>query len=400
MEPPHGYQSWKQLFDGNLSEAWNNEPVCILKNFSMLLCCINQEYSRLQKSLQENIGNQFVDNYLNCKTVTLSGESRKLINSYSQNSKNSTDKCESDNDNGSIMICENEFCSVQNISTSPEIKKSSKQSHLKWRKRLKRKLKEEIGEVIIKKNPMDKEAPDKDVFEDVEFIKNLVCPSKKMQLKSENEKHLNLFEQKSEDDDLDIIESTPVSKTVRQKLKIPKQRVDSRNQDHDHTPTSSTITSNVSEFDSLMGVTNMVRYINQDTLTHSRTDENIDPDLGDSLNSGMLEEQSLCSFQEDYSPEPKKDAIKQLRDLNNFLAEAQNVSQEYEAAPVVRGKNRQKLPAWGCVNCAQYYMDQGVKPDDLLVLKRCMKHRGKYRPREDTLPGYWDMTLRATPDES
>ncbi|XP_066261575.1 uncharacterized protein [Euwallacea similis] len=400
MELPHGYESWKQLFDNNLSEAWNNEPLHILKNFSMLLCCINREYRRLQKSLQENEGNQFVDNYFNCKTLTLNGESKKLINSYSKRSKSSSaDKCGSANDSGSIVISDNEFCSVQNMSTSPEIKKSSKQSHFKWRKRLKRKLNEEIVEMINKKNPRAKKTPDKDVFEDVEFIKNLVCSSKKVQLKNETEKQLNLYEQKSEDDDLDIIESTPVLKTVRQQLKIPKQRFGLRSQNNNNTPTSTTITSNQSESDSLMGITSMVCYINQETMRHSRTEENIDPCLGVSLNSGMLEEESLCSFQEGYSSEPKKDAAKQLRDLNNFLAEAQNVSQEYEAAPVVRGKNRQKLPAWGCLNCAQYYMDQGVKPDELLALKKCMKHRGKYRPREDTLPGYWDLTLHATPDK-
>ncbi|XP_050304740.1 uncharacterized protein LOC126742192 [Anthonomus grandis grandis] len=102
-----------------------------------------------------------------------------------------------------------------------------------------------------------------------------------------------------------------------------------------------------------------------------------------SLNSGMLD--ALTTIE---TPE------KSCPDLNDFLAKAQNVPVELQAAPVIRGKARQKLPGWACKECETFYKNQGLEPNEILALNKCTKHRGVYKPREDTLPGYWDMDLR------
>lgn len=178
------------------------------------------------------------------------------------------------------------------------------------------------------------------------------------------------------------------------------------------TPIHSTITSETS---SVMGITRMVSYMNtnsplkekiETTSTKIETDTkaviNLDPNTQEIAD--MVEDIRYEDFEDDNSlnsaivEENEDDEAEVSFKLNDFLARAQNVPEhQLDAEPLVRGKARQKLPSWSCKDCEKFYTKQGLNSKEVLALNKCSKHRGYYRPREETLPGFWDMHI-GTPE--
>ncbi|KAJ8952123.1 hypothetical protein NQ318_018459 [Aromia moschata] len=59
-----------------------------------------------------------------------------------------------------------------------------------------------------------------------------------------------------------------------------------------------------------------------------------------------------------------------------------------EPEPVVRGKARKQLKGWACEACKNFYGQMKLSPEELQKkIDECSRHRYKYRPPEDTLPG-------------
>lgn len=150
-----------------------------------------------------------------------------------------------------------------------------------------------------------------------------------------------------------------------------------------NTETTSNSTDFINKENTNMQVTDMISYLNKDDSPASNV----------SLNSGMLEDDFNLSRENSINNhKPNADRGKLDRSLNSFLAEAQNV-----AAPKVLGKQRKKLPGWACKGCENLYLLDELNEEQILQLAKCSNHKGHFKPREDTLPGYWDMNV-LTPD--
>ncbi|CAH1996270.1 unnamed protein product [Acanthoscelides obtectus] len=62
--------------------------------------------------------------------------------------------------------------------------------------------------------------------------------------------------------------------------------------------------------------------------------------------------------------------------------------------PVVRGKARKLLPGFSCQECRNFYSNMNLSPEELKrKMDACSRHRYKYNPPPDTMPGYWDLTV-------
>lgn len=64
----------------------------------------------------------------------------------------------------------------------------------------------------------------------------------------------------------------------------------------------------------------------------------------------------------------------------------------------MRGKERKKLKGWSCNECQNYYEALGLPPDELEKRKdECSKHRYRFKPRDETYKGFWDLTFGPSP---
>lgn len=413
------YIQWKEFFDQDVFKVWKEEATPNLKNLSMLMFCFDRELENLQKSTRNKVTT--LRKVLNSSDSTLlEGDKSEVHKDDSAEiiSINSTPSLECSSGQSDRTVSNNDILeSSVKVSTSPEIKKTHKLTHHKRKKKLLqpkledsatpsdsiiRKLKENLQ--INKEHNGNKERSSEWSFQIFHSLKD----DKQPKLLLANSP-APLQEQVKSDDDVDtsIIQGTPILKLknqsksflkVHQKSKLSKRLA--------HPSKSHTLakklcerteeTSNNTDFinkenTSNMYVTDMINYLNEDGSCASNI----------SLNSGMLEDDFNLSEENstsNHTPvKPNADGDKLDRSLNSFLAEAQNVPRQTEAAPKVLGKQRQKLPGWACKVCENLYLHSDLNEKQILQLAKCSKHRGYYKPREETLPGYWDMNV-LTPD--
>ncbi|XP_044754777.1 uncharacterized protein LOC123313813 [Coccinella septempunctata] len=91
------------------------------------------------------------------------------------------------------------------------------------------------------------------------------------------------------------------------------------------------------------------------------------------------------SFVEDYDkiPEPKAEP-----------------SNPFVYKETVRGNEKKKLKGWSCKDCEHFYKGMNLSDKELeKKMNECSKHKSKFKPDEDTIPGYWDLSIPSTPED-
>lgn len=421
------YKQWKEFFDEDVFKVWKEEPTPNLKNLSMLMFCFDRELQNVGKSTRNSVTklrkllNSSDSTLLLCDKAEEPQDDNAEIISINSNSTPSlvcssgqSTSTLSNNSSGFIVLSDDNLQSCVKGNTSPEIKKTHKLTHHKRKKKLQmklensatpnnsiiRKLKENLQ--INKEQSGNKERSSDWSFQFFNSLKN----DKQPKLPLENSP-APVQEQVKSDDDVDtsIIQGTPILKLKDQSksfIKLHQKSKLSKRVAHPskcHTLAKRLCENNLtSETDFInkentnnMHVTDMISYLNKDG----------DPASNISLNSGMLEDDFNLSGENstnNHNPtKPNEDGGKLDRSLNSFLAEVQNVPRQTEAAPKVLGKQRKKLPGWACKLCEDLYLHSDLNEQQILQLAKCSNHRGHYKPREETLPGYWDMNV-LTPD--
>ncbi|CAG9770468.1 unnamed protein product [Ceutorhynchus assimilis] len=361
-----GYNYWQEIFDESVSKVWSQEPIHILKNLSMLYYSIEREIKKIQDTLQSDI-TDLRNSVQTSKIAQFSdlGNNNRLPEK--QIIKEPLKELPSNNDSSSIIISEDEQSSGKTIDSSPEINKKSKNCIFK--RRLKRRQLKNVKENGTRISN--------------DFLMDISIPT----ISTPKKSAVDTPQKSGSDMDFSIVQCTPVPKPEKKgsfALRVSKRKPQNSTLTQMFFPTtrannlSTSKTMSPSQSYSMLGITKMVSYLNKETPSANRKQSIslISDDDNSSLNSGMIQEAHI------------------EEDLNDLLAKAQSVPDQIEAAPVVRGKARQALPAWCCKDCERFYTRQGLTNDQILALsKKCSKHRGKYRPREDTLPGFWDMNI-------
>ncbi|KAJ3643450.1 hypothetical protein Zmor_026160 [Zophobas morio] len=177
-----------------------------------------------------------------------------------------------------------------------------------------------------------------------------------------------------------IINNTPEVTTER-KMKRPRFRSKKKKPNLNTSKQKNTLTQSFlrpktckREMDSnlpSMTITEMINLINDSDHTETDAESDATVDL-------EVPSQSETNLEPPSSPEKKK---------------AKFVYEE-----VVRGKARKKLAGWACRECQEYYEDLNLPPEELQKKKnQCSKHRHRFKPREETYTGFWDLTFGPTP---
>lgn len=126
-----------------------------------------------------------------------------------------------------------------------------------------------------------------------------------------------------------------------------------------------------------MGITQLLNFINKDTPNKDDTQKHKEDEFSssqevDEFSKGLLFDNSL-----DIESSPKK-IMKVLPSVE----------------PIVRGHARKLLKGFSCAQCREFYGSMNLIPEELQKkLDECSKHRYKYQPPDDTLPGIWDMSI-------
>ncbi|XP_048520778.1 uncharacterized protein LOC109537517 isoform X2 [Dendroctonus ponderosae] len=363
----NGLKEWQQLFDDNVAQIWKQEPISMLKNLSMMVFCLNREISHVQRN---------------------SGILKEQSNNSSM----------------SVIISDDDLCKSEESTGSPEIKKNRRS--FRYKQKYKKKLTQNDRTLTRSKLMMiatkGQQSANQESVNLLQANNNKNCLRKNLPFDLCKALKSEVRTPKKTDSDMDfsVIESTPVRKPasfrtreVKRDIKNNKltitQMFSSKDQESFNSFECQNSTSNQATADTVMGITSLVNYLNNDAC-EEKSASNSAPEENTGLNSAIVENKPDLT-NEEVLPD----------NLNAFLAKAQNVPNQLEAEPVVRGKLRQQLPGWSCKDCEKFYLNQGLTANEILALtKKCSKHRGYYMPREDTFPGYWDLNLGSQESEN
>ncbi|KAL1491340.1 hypothetical protein ABEB36_011949 [Hypothenemus hampei] len=361
MNSSNAFEQWQQLFDDKASKVWQEEPLSLLKNLSMIIYCVNKEMKHIQDVLQ----NKYIDfrslidkkhfkintsvNLTKIETPSISQSTSKAFFQSEKSPNLSSAKSLNNIDSFSNLV----IISDDDFSKSPKIKTKHRMTNRFLQNRK-----------LIKEN----------------------APIEPYHKTSSNFKNKVTLQKLDSDLDCSVVQCTPVKSSMRswKKHKPPSVKKQSEKQNSPKTRVQTEKSQHHKSDQSSMGITKMLHYINQvnKTIEESEEDDDCTPTLflnesnDSALNSGMIEDNA------------------NITNLNNFLAKAQKISDQQTPEPgVVRGKLRQALPGWSCKECEDFYLKQGLNADEILALNKCTRHRGRYMPREDTVPGFWDMDM-------
>ncbi|KAK9892871.1 hypothetical protein WA026_022551 [Henosepilachna vigintioctopunctata] len=74
--------------------------------------------------------------------------------------------------------------------------------------------------------------------------------------------------------------------------------------------------------------------------------------------------------------------------------------EKYAFKETVRGKEKKKLKGWSCKDCEDFYKLMNLSERELeKKMDECSKHRSRFKPDEETIPGYWDLSIPPTPED-
>ncbi|XP_023030332.2 uncharacterized protein [Leptinotarsa decemlineata] len=394
------YKEWTDLFDSSVSEVWKSERKELQKSV-MLLWTLKKELNNVHKSLEDEVSNlrqQLNDKDRLEKKMKLTSAKKKSPSHEKEN--RSTSQVETKSNKYSSNVTELE---------SPDLFKNiDPNSHSKSDKH------EFSNSMIIDLSLSDDDRREIDTSPTLisKYRKDLRKSKSKNSgansSNSNNSKDINLvrkniFHTPGPDLEMSVIDSTPdlASRKLKTDSKVSqllrKKKVKRKGRNLTLTqifPNSIKFNSNNDKkFDvgedsdetyfennkstSRMGITDLLSYINKDESSKDNTFSDMD-DLDstqevDQFSKGALLDESICF--EEASPQKKlKLAV---------LPE-----------PVVRGNARKDLNGFACEKCRNFYGQMNLSPEELQKkMDECSKHRYKYQPPEDTLPGIWDLTL-------
>ncbi|XP_018568355.1 uncharacterized protein LOC108908708 isoform X2 [Anoplophora glabripennis] len=368
------YKEWIALFNDDFIQIWENERK-ELQRVSLLSYAFQKELKNLRNNVEVEMINlkqllKYKDD-LEKKTKSLSPQIRKT------KSPNTVDK-------------ENNF-----------------ENHVG------------LKQATLRKNQTDNESPD--LFKDIDL--NAHCSTT----------DLSVIDLSISEDDVINIEGSPTIKKRRKRYKVipnpPAFSIITECQEKPVTPVEtirnsvktnlfktpvvkshldfsviegtpeiitnkSKTSSRVSDFLSKKKFKN--RKSNNSTLTQmfknsSRRTQNEKPDDGADSDETFYEDSTSVS----------KMGITDLLDyINKSDSNKQEIDKRkpkvipVEPEPVVRGNARKQLHGWSCHQCKDFYSQMKLPPEEMQKkMDECSRHRYKYRPPEETIPGFWDLSI-------
>ncbi|KAL3267687.1 hypothetical protein HHI36_006821 [Cryptolaemus montrouzieri] len=72
----------------------------------------------------------------------------------------------------------------------------------------------------------------------------------------------------------------------------------------------------------------------------------------------------------------------------------------YVYKETVRGKAKKKLKGWSCKECEQFYNGLNLTEAELeKKMNECSKHKNRFKPNEETMAGFWDLSIAPTQED-
>ncbi|KAJ8920027.1 hypothetical protein NQ315_011677 [Exocentrus adspersus] len=409
---PDAFKQWMALFTDDVAAIWEQERK-ELKKVTVLLCALQRELRIVQTNVEVQVSNlkqqlkvkddlekrDQITKKKSPKTQNKENLSRKELEPHSSDVTPSKPHREGESPDLFRNVDLNAQCSSTDFSIidlsvsdddstvvegSPTIKKRRKRYQ------------------IVRKVPMVKDTAEKD----------------DKPATSANTIRTNLFKtpQSRFDQDVSIIEGTPEvipkrNKTTSSNVSgfLSKKKGSSGSnktltQMFFRTPVTSSKENGTDSDETYyednadetkMGITELIHYINKDETgklinDKSTSDRNIENEVCVGLDTSS---QELDEF--------SKGAIFDEEDVQTSIIEKPKLA-NIEVEPVVRGKARKQLHGWSCQQCKDFYGNMKLSPDELQKkLDDCSRHRYKYRPREETMPGgcltvlycFWDLSI-------
>ncbi|XP_018568346.1 uncharacterized protein LOC108908708 isoform X1 [Anoplophora glabripennis] len=134
---------------------------------------------------------------------------------------------------------------------------------------------------------------------------------------------------------------------------------------------------------SKMGITDLLDYINKSDSNKQEIDKR--------GNEGETSWQDIDTSSQEID-KFSKGAIFDEKDVQTSSEKPKVIPVEPE--PVVRGNARKQLHGWSCHQCKDFYSQMKLPPEEMQKkMDECSRHRYKYRPPEETIPGFWDLSI-------
>lgn len=336
------FNDWINLFDEKNFQNIQNEPL-ELRAVTMLFVTIQKEFQKMEISLSNQLktyklGLESKNHMLNVEEKYVKEETIPVFDSPKENNKSSVHKI---NKNNKMLL------------KSPTFDRHRRTNMKKVKKPL------SFPSLVTSKN-----------------VETFTTPKKNNQ---SNQNNLN-----DSDDifDSSIIDMTPnieVSKRSRSTLTSQKKKT------HSSSTTLTQMFSGINTKDNKKKDETTMMDIDEILERVENAEKN---DIAESKNSSMSVSKSLKisdSFVEDYDklPESKKKPEK-----------------SFVYKETVRGNKKSKLRGWSCKDCENFYKKMNLSEEELEKrMNECSKHRNKFKPDEETIPGYWDLSIRSTPEE-
>ncbi|XP_030750927.1 uncharacterized protein LOC115878541 isoform X2 [Sitophilus oryzae] len=384
MESSEAYNKWINLFDDHLYNIWEHEINQDFKALSMLLFTLKKEMKRIEDDISGKLI-QLKNNYE--ATSKSKVNNTREVNHKNEDKENICLKDISDEEKTSVVdasnilharldyslgsssissLVEEDIANTGilcgNLDTSPELKKKKKFSFSKKHQSRLHSSRTPSPSVIraIQYENYDSKKFESTIMDDMSSmdflnLRSRMKPSKVIQKNVDTPR-------KSINEDLDdtsVVQCTPTEPKILFSKK--KEKFTNHSRKKMKTGNSSTLTQFVKKHSSK-------QFASKSTTDQPKVTEN--------------------------AKGTKDKDVNQDWNLNAFLAEAQNVTKDQlDVETVVRGKARKKLPGWSCKDCEKFYLNQGLNTQEIIALSKCSRHRGYNKPREETMPGFWNMDL-------
>ncbi|KAJ8930767.1 hypothetical protein NQ314_016401 [Rhamnusium bicolor] len=388
---PEAYTEWIEIFNDDLLEVWRKERK-ELQKASMLLSALQRELRNIQTNVEVEIIN--LQQQLNYKDILK--ERKNSLSPHNKGKKKSPNLTDKENEYDSNLLTEamsedkfnfNETESpdlFRNIITqlSPTensiIDLSSDEDKIQnngsptIKRRRKYVNKSKLSSSAFGVNVESKNA--------VNTPTNTVNTPTSTLFASKNLKSNNKFEEKFTK--RKSKKSKAANMTLTQMIGQPKKRLQlTTDSKAEHDADSDETYFEDSKEGSNMGVTALLSYINKDETTR----------LGEeSLDNRMDNDHTTyCELNMDSTEEVdefSKGAIFNETEIATSSEKPKVIAPEPE--PIVRGKARKQLQGWACEKCKNFYGKMKLSAEEMKKkMDDCSKHRYKYQPPPDTMPG-------------
>ncbi|XP_019865272.2 uncharacterized protein LOC109594491 isoform X2 [Aethina tumida] len=408
--PDESYVTWVNIFDKDLTKAYSEERK-ELKGCAMILCALQKEFEKIRTSVQSQYND--IRKELEQKDEHIEKKMRLSLNSkentppikhptemgHSSNSQQNTpdffeDLNSSELNAADVIDLSKDDSDDLSDCPSPPFSK---------RKNINRTNKLSPSLCFMTKSKSNTNCDKTELTPPIMNKTNLnestiIANTPEVRLKKNKSLKSNLFQSKKKpvngkkhvDDDNNL--------TMTQFFPKEKKKSDSQdsfinelvgNKSH-----PSVLDDKTCEDKSTMEITTMLDFINRD----EEQNEQSASDLSQATVDDTFFDMDITSGDND-----KENSEKDQENLN-FLCSFSNDEPEYQVPTKknkldksLAGPNKKndeaKLDGWSCDNCRKFYGCVSLPPDMLKKkMIECTKHKKKQL--EETIPGFWDMSLR------